>query len=213
MVMAFKVFWWQVELLLMGLAGMVLLPTLAFRPLAFVASGVLGYAANAFARFFLGALLRTAVGRAADAHTTRHADGPGPAGHGGPENHEAFYAVGLAWVLACCFLGVNRLAGVLTSGIPAMAGGQSVGAFLHMVTGTGAGDGHGWGRRRDAVLGAARVGAGGAQATLGRAGRWRRYRGRQTWARRPVRSIAVPWLGCRAGRSRQFGRSCSARVP
>ena len=56
-VMAYKVFWWQVELLLAGAAGLCLLPTLAFPRTAFVATGVLSYAANMFARFLLGALL------------------------------------------------------------------------------------------------------------------------------------------------------------
>ncbi len=40
-----------------GPAGMCLLPSLCFRRTAFVATGVLSYAANMFARFLLGALL------------------------------------------------------------------------------------------------------------------------------------------------------------
>ena len=38
-------------------------------------------------------------------------------------------AVMTAWVLAACFLSVNRLAGMLTSGIPGMAGGQVSGRW------------------------------------------------------------------------------------
>ena len=170
MVMAFKVFWWQVELLLMGLAGMVLLPTLAFRPIAFVASGVLSYAANAFARFFLGALVSGLLWTVLPTLTQLAM----PMGQVrlvtvDLKIQEAFYAVGLAWVLACCFLGVNRLAGVLTSGVPGMAGGQSVGAFLHMVTGTGAAMVMGGGAAVSGVLGAARMGAGGVQGAIGAA--------------------------------------------
>ena len=46
-------------------------------------------------------------------------------------------AVGTAWILAACFLSVNRMAGMLTSGIPGMAGGQSVGGLVRMMA-TGA---------------------------------------------------------------------------
>ena len=55
-VMAYKVFWWQVELLIAGVAGICLLPCLVLRQTSFVATGVLSYAANAFARFLLGAI-------------------------------------------------------------------------------------------------------------------------------------------------------------
>ena len=48
----------------------------------------------------------------------------------------AFAAMGIAWILAACFLGVNRMAGMLTSGIPGMAGGQSLGSLARLV-GTG----------------------------------------------------------------------------
>ena len=65
-VMAYKVFWWQVELLIASLAGLCLLPALMLRHTAFVATGVLSYAANAFARFLLGALLAGVLWRHLD---------------------------------------------------------------------------------------------------------------------------------------------------
>ena len=171
MVMAFKVFWWQVELLLMGLAGMVLLPTLVFRPTAFVASGALGYPANAFARFFLGSLLSGLLWGVLPTLTQLAL----PIGQVrlvtvDLKITEAFYAVGLAWVLACCFLAVNRMAGVLTSGIPGMAGGQSVGAFLHMVTGAGAALVTAGGAAAYGALGVGRAGAAGVQGAIGAGG-------------------------------------------
>jgi len=115
MVMAYKVFWWQVEALIASLAGMVLLPTLAFRPLGFVAMGVLSYAANMFARFLLGAML----------------------------------------------------AGALTSGVPGMAGGNSVGTLLRMVTVGAAGLLTGGAGVATGLLGAGRVAAGSVQGLIG----------------------------------------------
>jgi type IV secretory pathway TrbL component len=87
-VMAYKVFWWQVELLIASLGGLCLLPTLMFRPTAFVAAGVLSYAANTFARFLLGALLAGALwkhlGKPRGRHT-RGGGGPARAGHPDPD--------------------------------------------------------------------------------------------------------------------------------
>ena len=134
-VMAFKVFWWQVELLIAGAAGMVLLPTLIFPRTAFVATGVLSYAANMFARFLLGALLAGVLWKNLDTFglvpvLARKVSEDAAI-------QAAFAATGTAWMLAACFLSVNRMAGMLTSGIPGMAGGQSLGSLVRMVT-TGA---------------------------------------------------------------------------
>ena len=208
MVMAFKVFWWQVELLLMGLGGMVLLPSLVFRPTAFVASGVLGYAANAFARFFLGSLLAGLLWGVLPTLTQLAM----PMGQVrlitvDLKITEAFYAVGLAWVLACCFLGVNRMAGVLTSGVPAMAGGQSVGALLHMVTGPAAGMVAAGGAAVTTALGAGRVGAAGAQAMLGAgAGASRALLSQHTIGQAAREIYSGAMAGMQGGPQSQLGR-------
>lgn len=170
MVMAYKVFWWQVELLLMGLSGMVLLPSLVFRPTTFVASGVLSYAANAFVRFFLGSLLAGLLWNVLPTLTTVAL----PLGQVRLQAidlkiQEAVYAVGLAWTMATCFLAVNRMAGVLTSGVPGMAGGQSVGSFVHMVTGAGAALLTAGGTAAYGALGAGRAVVAGGQAVQGMA--------------------------------------------
>jgi type IV secretory pathway TrbL component len=168
MVMAYKVFWWQVELLIMGLAGMVLLPSLVFRPTAFVASGVLNYAANAFARFFLGSLLAGLLWGVLPTLT----DLALPMGQVRLATvdlkiQEAFYAVALAWTVAACFLAVNCMAGVLTSGVPGMAGGQSLGNLIHMMAGAGAAMATAGGAAVTTALGGARAMTAGGQALLG----------------------------------------------
>jgi hypothetical protein len=83
---------------------------------------------------------------------------------------EAFYAAGVAVVLAAAFLSINRLAGVLTSGVPGMGGAEGVRGVLHMVTGgissvvtAGAGV-------TTLALGGARLGAAGVQGLIGTAG-------------------------------------------
>jgi type IV secretion system protein TrbL len=130
-VIAFKVFWWQVELLIVSVAGMCLLPCLMLRQTAFVAQGVLSYAANCFARFLLGAMLAGLMWR----HLDIFAVSPALSQKVGldAQVQAAMMATGLAWVLAACFLAVNRLAGTLTSGIPGMAGGQSLGSVGRML--------------------------------------------------------------------------------
>lgn len=135
-VMAYKVFWWQVELLIAGAAGMCLLPCLVLRQTAFLATGVLSYAANAFARFLLGAVLAGVLWR----HLDVFAVSPLLSQQVGVNAavQAASAAVAIAWVLAACFLSVNKLAGVLTSGIPGMAGGQSLGALARTVATGGA---------------------------------------------------------------------------
>ena len=170
MVMAWKVFWWQVEQLLMALAGMVLLPSLVFRPTAFVAAGVLGYAANSFARFFLGSLLAGLLWTILPTLTQLALPiGQVTLASVDLKIQEAVVAVGLAWTMAACFLNVNRMAGVLTSGVPGMAGGQSFGQLLHMVSGAGAAMVTGGGAAVTGALGMARIGAGGVQGVLGAA--------------------------------------------
>jgi type IV secretion system protein TrbL len=131
-VMAFKVFWWQVELLIAGAAGMCLLPTLIFPRTAFIATGVLSYAANMFARFLLGALLAGVLWKNLDTFGLV----PDLARKVSEDAaiQAAFAATGTAWILAACFLGVNKMAGMLTSGIPGMAGGQSLGSLARLVT-------------------------------------------------------------------------------
>ena len=208
MVMAYKVFWWQVELLLMGLAGMVLLPSLVLRPTAFVASGVLGYAANAFARFLLGSLIAGLLWNVLPTLT----DLALPIGQVrlvtvDLKIQEAFYAVGLAWTLAACFLAVNRMAGVLTSGVPGMAGGQSLGSLVHMMMGAGAAMVTAGGAAVAGALGAARVGAAGTQALLGAgAGASRALLSQQTigQAAREVYSSAM--AGMQGGPQSQLGQ-------
>jgi len=168
MVMAYKVFWWQVEALIASLAGMVLLPTLAFRPLGFVAMGVLSYAANMFARFLLGAMLAGALWNTLNTLTAIARPGL-PLTLTGVDFtiQEAFYAAALAAVLAACFLSVNRLAGALTSGVPGMAGGNSVGTLLRMVTVGAAGLLTGGAGVATGLLGAGRVAAGSVQGLIG----------------------------------------------
>lgn len=168
MVMAYKVFWWQVELLLMGLGGMVLLPSLVFRPTAFVASGVLSYPANAFARFFLGSLMSGLLWNILPTLTTVALPlGQVRLATVDLKIQEAVVAVGLACTMAACFLAVNRMAGMLTSGVPGMAGGQSLGSFLHMVTGAGAALLTAGGAAAYGALGAGRGIVAGGQAVRG----------------------------------------------
>ena len=208
MVMAFKVFWWQVELLLMSLGGMVLLPSLVFRPTAFVASGVLSYAANSFARFFLGSLLAGLLWAVLPTLTQLAL----PIGQVrlvtiDLKIQEAFYAVGLAWVLACCFLAVNRMAGVLTSGVPGMAGGQSVGAFLHMVTGAGAAMVMGGGAAVTGALGVGRAGAASLQAASGAApALGQALRGQHTLGQAAREIYSGAMAGMQGGPQSQLGR-------
>lgn len=131
-VMAFKSFWWQVELLLAGAAGMCLLPALIFPRTAFVAQGVLSYAANMFARFLLGALLAGVLWKNLDTFGLVPALARKVSEDAAMQ--AAFAATGTAWILAACFLGVNRMAGMLTSGLPGMAGGQSLGSLARLVS-------------------------------------------------------------------------------
>lgn len=135
-VMAYKVFWWQVELLIAGVAGVCLLPCLLLRQTAFVATGVLSYAANMFARFLLGAMLAGVMWKHLDVFSVSpllsHKVGVDAA------IQAASAAVAIAWVLAACFLSVNKLAGALTSGIPGMAGGGSLASLGRMVATGGA---------------------------------------------------------------------------
>jgi hypothetical protein len=109
---------------------------------------VVSYAANAFARFLLGALLAGLLWQ----HLEAFAVSPLLARTQGVTvaMQAASAAVGLAWVLAACFLSVNKLAGMLTSGIPGMAGGQSIGALGQTV-----------------AVGAAIVGTAGAAGVVG----------------------------------------------
>jgi type IV secretory pathway TrbL component len=168
MVMAYKVFWWQVELLLASLGGMVLLPTLIFRPTGFIAAGVLSYAANMGVRFFLGALLTGALW--ANLATLTAITRPTTTLRLAAVDftvQEAFFATGVAIVLGACFLAVNRLAGMLTSGIPGMAGGQSMGSFLRMVTAGATTLLAGGAAAGAAGVGTLRLGAAGAQGALG----------------------------------------------
>ena len=167
-VMAYKVFWWQVELLIVGLGGLVLLPTLALRSTAFVAAGVLSYAANITARFLLGSLLvgalwkhlatLTAVARPVNALTLTTVD---------IKIQEAFYAVGLAWVLGATFFGVNKLCDVLTSGVPGMAGGNTLNGFLRTVGAGATALLTGGATVAAGGLAAARAGAAGVQGAIG----------------------------------------------
>ena len=158
-VMAYKVFWWQVELLIAGVAGICLLPCLLLRQTSFVATGVLSYAANAFARFLLGAILAGALWRHLDVFSVS----PLLSQKVGVDAaiQAASAAVAIAWVMAACFLGVNKMAGMLTSGIPGMAGGQSMASLGRMVA-TGA--------AAVATLGSAAVVGGMATAGGARAG-------------------------------------------
>jgi type IV secretory pathway TrbL component len=169
-VMAYKFFWFQVELLLASLAGLCLLPTLCFRPIAFVATGVLSYAANMFARFLIGTILAGALW--ANLSTLTAITRPVPTFSMATLDftiQEAFFAAGIAAVLAAAFLSVNRLAGMLTSGVPGMAGGQNFHSVVRMavagVTGVmtaGATAGAG-------AVGLVRLGTAGAQGALGAA--------------------------------------------
>ena len=157
--MAYKVFWWQVELLIAGVAGICLLPCLVLRQTSFVATGVLSYAANAFSRFLLGAI----ACRGTLAHLDVFSVSPllSQKVRVDAAIQAASAAVAIAWVMAACFLGVNKMAGMLTSGIPGMAGGQSIASLGRMVA-TGA--------AAVATLGSAAVVGGMATAGGARAG-------------------------------------------
>ena len=129
-----------------GVAGMCLLPCLVLRQTSFVATGVLSYAANAFARFLLGAILAGALWRHLDVFACPRSS-PRRSGVDAAIQ-AALQAVAIAWVLAACFLAVNKLAGMLTSGIPGMAGGQSIGEPRAHGGHRSGGGRHGWAVRR-----------------------------------------------------------------
>ena len=186
--MAYKVFWWQVELLIAGVAGMCLLPCLMLRQTALWHGGAL----------LCGQCLcpLSARGHCWRASLWQHLDvfavSPVLSQKVGVDAamQAASAAVAMAWVLAACFLAVNKLAGMLTSGIPGMAGGQSIASLGRMVaTGAAAGR-HGWAA---AAVGAGRHGGrrtGGVQA-IGGAPQWqpdqsaRKRRGPRMRACRP----------------------------
>ena len=169
-VMAYKVFWWQVEALIVGLAGMALLPTLLFRPTAFIAGGCLSYIPNMAARFLLGSVLSGLLWGHLDRLVSLASATPA----GNPslatvdiQIQTAFVAVGYAWVCGATFFGVNSLAGVLTGGIPGMAGGRTMGGFLRTMAAGAAGIMTGGAMAGAGVLGVARVGLGAVQGGIG----------------------------------------------
>lgn len=167
-VMAYKVFWWQVELLLASLGGMCLLPTLCFRGTAFVATGTLSFAANMGVRFLIGSLLAGAMW--AHLRTLSSLARPGVALSLASVDftiQEAFYATALAMILGAAFLSVNRIAGMLTSGVPGMAGGQTLGSFVRMVAGGVAGVVTMGAAAGTGAAGIARVGVAGMQGMVG----------------------------------------------
>ena len=128
---------------------------------------MLAYAANTFARF-------SWAPAGACGNTWGLTEAATPVAVGGLPGLDiqiqtAFVAVGLAWVLAACFLALNRLAGMLTSGIPGMAGGSSMGAFLRTMAAGGAALMTGGAAAATGMLGAGRAGAAGVQGLLGAA--------------------------------------------
>jgi type IV secretion system protein TrbL len=170
MVMAYKVFWFQVEMLLASLAGLCVLPLLCFRPTAFVATGLIAYSANMAVRFLITTILAgalwnhlatlTALVRPQTTLTLAAVDFT---------IQECFYAAAVAVVLAAAFLSINRIAGMLTSGVPGLAGGDNVGSVVRLVTGGVMAMVTGGAGLATAGLGAARLGAAGVQGVLGAA--------------------------------------------
>jgi hypothetical protein len=204
--MAYKVFWWQVELLLAGLGGLVLLPTLIFRPMAFVAQGVLSYAANAFARFLIGSILAGALwdhlGILASIAM------PGITATTDMLIQAAFVAAGTAWILASCFLSANRLAGVLTSGIPGMAGGSSMGAFLRGMAAGATGLATVTATATTMMVGVARGVAAGGQGLIGAAGAaWQGTGGHYRLGEVARHLYAGTQAGMQGGLQAQLGRT------
>lgn len=167
-VMAYKMFWWQVELLIASLASLCLLPTLCFRSLAFVGQGILSYAANMFCRFLIAAILAGALWRHLDKLTGLPSQPGLPTLTGLDLSIQAaVVAAGAAWALALCFVGVNRLASMLASGIPALNGAGTLGTMLRTLAGAGAAALTGGAAVAGAGLGAGRVGAGAVQGLIG----------------------------------------------
>jgi type IV secretory pathway TrbL component len=165
---AFRLFWWQVELLIASLAGLCLLPTLCFRAVSFVGQGILSYAANMFCRFLIGAILAGALWRHLDTLTGLPSEPGLPTLRGLDLSIQAaFVAVGGAWALALCFLSVNRLAGMLASGVPALTGAGTVGTMVRTLVGAGAAAGAVGAVGTGVVLGAGRGVAGTVQGLIG----------------------------------------------
>jgi type IV secretory pathway TrbL component len=163
-VCAFRIFWVQLELIIASLGGLCLLPTLVFRFTAFIAQGVLAYAANMFARFLLTALLAGAMWRhlehlaalatKMDFSSMRAVD---------LSMQAAFVAAVTAWALAFCFLNLNKLASMLTSGLPQLSGAGSFSAMASTLLGAGSAMLTGGASAAAGALGAARgtLGVGG----------------------------------------------------
>jgi type IV secretion system protein TrbL len=169
-VMAYKIFWFQVELLLASLAGLCLLPLLCFRPTAFVATGLIGFSANMAVRFLITTILAGALWnhlKTLTALVRPHI--PLSLAAIDFTIQDSFYACGVAVVLAAAFLSVNRLASMLTSGVPGLAGGDNVGSVVRMVTSGVMAMVTGGAGLATAGLGAARLGAAGVQGALGAA--------------------------------------------
>lgn len=168
---SYRIFWWQVELLIASLASLCLIPTLCFRSLAFVGQGILSYSANMFCRFLIGAILSGALWRHLDKLTGLPSQPGLPTLTGLDLSIQAaFVAAGVAWALALCFLSVNRLASMLASGIPALNGSGTFGTMLRTLVGAGAAVLSGGAAAAGVGLGAARGVAGAVQGVAGAAG-------------------------------------------
>ena len=142
-----------------GVAGICLLPCLVLRQTSFVATGVLSYAANAFARFLLGAMLAGAIWRHLDVFSVSPLLSQKVGVDAPFKRPQPPWRLPGSWRPA--FWAVNKMAGMLTSGIPGMAGGQSLASLGRMIATGGA---------AAATLGSAAVVGGMATAGGARAG-------------------------------------------
>lgn len=132
-VVVWRIFWIQTETLIATAAGVVLLPTLLFRPVQFVATGVLSYAANCFARYLIVAMLAGLLWTHFDTIPLQIAQAaPGKVN---VTLQEGILSAAIAVVLAATFLGSNALASMLTSGVPSMGGMQHFGQVINGISG------------------------------------------------------------------------------
>lgn len=128
LIASWRLFWIQAEMFIASVAGIVLLPTLLFRPTQFIASGCLSFAANSFARWLILSIIIGAM--------WTHFDGiPAKIAIAGTQKldltiQEAALSAAMAIILSATLLGSNALAGALTSGIPGMSGSGHVGTVI-----------------------------------------------------------------------------------
>lgn len=147
-IMALNIAIWQVELLIAGLAVLVLLPTLAFRSWAWMAQGALSLVLNLTFRFFLGALLASLSFPVLERLTITQ-----------PVSFQSVIVSVLGgWLFATLFFQVNRLSSHFLAGMASLSAGTVISSAIGSAITAGA-----------AISGAMGIGAGATAGALGAA--------------------------------------------